>query len=112
MKKIPHRIFLKDKQPFALAGLWRTIKTKEQTIISAGIITTSPNEFMSSIHSRMPAILSINELDSWFDTSLQDFTTVHKLLKPYDNKEMEAYVVNDYVNRPGFDAPACIEPAV
>ncbi len=112
MKKIPHRIFLKDKQPFALAGLWRTIKTQEQTIISAGIITTSPNEFMSSIHSRMPAILSLNELDTWFDTSMQDFSTVHKLLKPYDNKEMEAYVVNDYVNRPGFDAPACIEPAV
>ena len=58
------------------------------------------------------AILSLNELDTWFDTSLQDFTTVHTLLKPYDNKEMEAYVVNDYVNRPGFDAPACIEPAI
>jgi putative SOS response-associated peptidase YedK len=54
--KQPYFIRLKDDEPFAFAGLAEHWHRGEQTIDSATIITTEPNELMETIHDRMPVI--------------------------------------------------------
>lgn len=112
VRKIPYRIILKNEEPFAIAGLWRTFQLNEQTILSAGIITTKPNTLMLPIHSRMPVLLSDEELEIWLDPSVKDFEQLYHLLDPFPAEAMEAYTVSDIVNSSRIDSPACIEPAV
>ena len=57
--KAPYFIHLKHEKIFAFAGLydiWKDVEGKE--FHSFAIITTSPNEIMQPIHTRMPVILS------------------------------------------------------
>lgn len=110
VKKTPYRILMKNKEPFALAGLWRSFKKDDKTLITAGIITTSPNRMMSAIHDRMPVILSKKEIAPWLDPAVEDVERLHRMLDAYPEKEMEAYVVSDLVNSGRVDSPACIEP--
>ncbi len=65
--KVPYFISLDNGEPFAFAGLWETWQSKEtaETIHSATLITTAANEFMSSVHHRMPIILRPDTADRW-----------------------------------------------
>jgi len=49
-KKIPYRIFLKNEDPFAFAGIWDHWGEGEKQFYSFSIITTTPNKLMASIH--------------------------------------------------------------
>lgn len=112
VKKTPYRIIMKDKNPFPLAGLWRSIEIDEKKIVTAGIITTRPNKMMMAIHDRMPVILSDNDLKLWLEIGVKDFDSLYDLLDPYPENEMEAYAVSHIVNNGRVDTPACIIPAV
>ncbi len=105
-KKIPMRIKLIDQEIFAFAGLYSTYKDKEQTIHSATIITTQSNEFMTSIHHRMPVILKKDDIEVWLNPK-----TIHAIsyLKPYDTNKMKAYEVSNYVNNASHKGKNCIE---
>lgn len=111
VRKIPHRIHLKDAEPFPLAGLWRTAGVKGTDLLTAAIITTRPNSAIKPIHDRMPVILGGEELSAWLDPGLRDFDILHALLDPYPPGEMTSYVVSDSVNNSRNDNPACIAPA-
>lgn len=110
VRKIPHRILLKDRGPFPLAGLWRTVTMEEKDVLTAGIITTRPNSTVAAIHDRMPVILGEHELPAWLDPRIQDFETLHALLDPYPAEDMNSYIVSDAVNNSRFDLPECITP--
>lgn len=112
VRKIPYRIVMKDQQPFPLAGLWRSIKTEKQAIVTVGIITTEPNRLVKPIHDRMPVILSDDDLPMWLDTSYMEIEPLQHLLRPYPEKSLEAYIVRDVVNNSRIDSPVCIEPAI
>lgn len=111
VRKIPYRIYLKDKEPFALAGLWRTVKKVEEKIVTAGIITTRPNLLIERIHNRMPVILSDTDAGRWLDPGCSDFNTLHSMLAPFPDHEMACYTVSTLVNNSRNDSPQCIEPA-
>lgn len=112
-EKIPMYIYLKDENLFTFAGIWETWRSGDgKAIHSCAIITTSPNEFMSSIHNRMPVILSKNNRDSWLDTSNQTEKHLIDLLKPYPSEAMAAHQVSKIVNSPLNDIPACIKPVI
>ena len=55
--KIPYRIFLKNEEPFAFAGIWDSWGEGENQFYSFSIITTTPNKLVAAIHERMPVIL-------------------------------------------------------
>lgn len=112
VKKIPYRIIMKNKQPFALAGLWRSIETDEKKIVTAGIITTRPNALMVPIHNRMPVILNEINLGIWLNPEFKHFEELHSFLDPYPENEMESYVVSYAVNNSRDDTPACIEEEI
>jgi putative SOS response-associated peptidase YedK len=63
-KKYPFRIFMKDKSPMILAGLW----AERGGVKTTSIVTTEANELMAKIHNtakRMPLILTKENQDEW-----------------------------------------------
>lgn len=109
-KKVPMRIYLKNEQPFALAGLWdRWASPEGQTIQSCTIITTEPNAFMKPIHDRMPVILPKEAEQMWLDRSVEDKAALKQLLVPFDPNKLAAYEVSSLVNSPKNDSEACIK---
>lgn len=65
--KTPYYISAEDGQPFAFAALWESWNSKESdaSIQSTTLITTAANEFMASLHHRMPVVLSPATADTW-----------------------------------------------
>jgi len=98
-EKQPYRITLADESLFTFAGLWESWKAEDgREVRTFTIITTEPNELMKPIHNRMPVMLTPDNERVWIsDESLED---VMHLLKPYDEKEMNAYPVTKKVNSP------------
>ena len=96
---------------FAFAGLWETWKQPDDCwLLTCAIITTSANEFMTSIHDRMPVILPRESEALWLDPEEQDTAMLSELLLPYDSGRMEAYEVSTLVNSPRNNFPEVIEP--
>jgi putative SOS response-associated peptidase YedK len=106
-KKMPMRIQLKDQEIFAFAGLWSPFKDNGKTIYTATIITTKANDFMSTIHDRMPVILREHEIASWLDTETFDPTIY---LKQYPSELMKSYEVSKHVNKALNKDSSCINP--
>ena len=81
----PVEIFVKGREPFALAGLWSTwYDENRQPRYSFATFTTDPNEFMKPLHERaMPVILNgIDEQRLWLLEGDEE------LLRPFEG-EME-----------------------
>jgi putative SOS response-associated peptidase YedK len=97
--KTPFRIFIKNEEIFAMAGIWETWKDgKGNPVHSFSIVTTAPNSLMESIHNRMPVILPPDKEAQWLEET--DETKLHELLKPFDQQPMEAYPISKRVNSP------------
>lgn len=110
-RKQPMYIYLKERQPFAFAGLWDTWFAPDGAEVrSCAIITTQPNELLQSIHNRMPVILSRDAYTQWLDPQPQSAELLSSLLVPYPAHEMAAHPVSRLVNKPDFDSPECIQP--
>lgn len=109
--KQPVRVQLKSGQPFAIAGLWERWQSPDGSEIeSCTLLTTEPNELLTSVHNRMPVILPADAFDLWLDRGAQHPGEVQPLLRPYAADEMTFYAVSPYVNSPANDDPACIAP--
>ncbi len=92
----PMHIQLKDGQAFAFAGLW--LPGKRDGLPSAAIITTTPNELVHTIHTRMPAILHASDETAWLNPQLTDTEQIVALVKAYPAELMHAYPVSSLVN--------------
>jgi len=109
--KTPMYIQMESRDPFAFAGLWESWRSPEgETILSCTIITTEPNELMTTIHNRMPVILPSEAYDQWLDPAEQKAEQLQGLLKPYPAELMIAYPISTLVNNPSNDMPDCIAP--
>jgi putative SOS response-associated peptidase YedK len=109
--KIPMYIQLKNKKPFAFAGLWEIWNASDGSEIrSCTIITTQPNRLMEEIHNRMPVILAPQHYQLWLSPDEKEAGSLAALLEPYPADEMKAYPVSRLVNSPNNDQPDCILP--
>ena len=106
--KIPYFISLASEQPFAFAGLWEHWRSKESDdeIESTTLITANANEFMSSLHHRMPVILEKETAERWLagDGEVIDFAVEH-------TPRLRAWPVERNVNNPRNEGEGLIEPA-
>jgi len=110
--KIPTYIQMKDKKPFAFAGLWEGWNSPDGSqIFSTTIITTHPNELMKPIHNRMPVILPETAYEAWLTPGEVTRDKLSPFLVPFDPNLMAAYPVSPLVNNPRNDSPNCILPA-
>ena len=67
-RKIPYRVELKNKEPFAMAGLCSTWKDSTgKKIDTFTIITTSANTIVETIHDRMPVIFTFEQEMKWIN---------------------------------------------
>jgi putative SOS response-associated peptidase YedK len=110
--KVPHFIHMKDRAPFAIAGLWDEWQSPDGGALrTCTIITTSPNSLMESIHNRMPVILDKNDHAQWLDPAPQTPEKLLPLIKPFPADRMSAYAVSTLVNTPKTDRAELILPA-
>jgi putative SOS response-associated peptidase YedK len=97
--KLPYRIFLKNDEIFAMAGIWETWKDSEdKTINSFSILTSTPNSLMKNIHNRMPVILNKYDEQAWLHENDEKY--LKSLLQPFDALKMDAYRISEKVNSP------------
>ncbi|WJE49667.1 SOS response-associated peptidase [Peribacillus frigoritolerans] len=109
-RKIPMRIKLKNHAPFGMAGLWESWKSPEGiSVYSCSIITTVPNELMTSIHDRMPVILKPEDEKDWLKPSINDPAYLQQYLKSFDSEQMEAFEVSTDVNSTKNNTPNLIQ---
>ena len=99
-----------DWQPMALAGLWDTWKNHGANIISSTIITTSASAQLSTIHDRMPVIMTPPGHVAWLSPSPLSFEAVRRCLTNESNDTLEYYAVSGLVNNPANSGPECIRP--
>ncbi|HXF86270.1 MAG TPA: SOS response-associated peptidase [Anaerolineales bacterium] len=110
--KIPYFIHMKDRKPFAFAGLWDVWESPDgSNIKTCTIITTVPNELMEPIHNRMPVILHPRDYAKWLDPAPQTPESLEPLIKPFPAEAMAAYPVSTLVNAPANEGPELIVPA-
>lgn len=111
-KKLPLHIRMKDQRPFAIAGLWETWRDPAGEVLNTcTLITTSPNDFMSRIHDRMPAILPKDRIAAWLSPEAREAAQVLPLLTPWMGDDLEAFPVSTLVNSPAHDRAECVLPA-
>lgn len=102
-RKQPYYISLKDRQPFAFAGLWEHWEGGVEIIDSCAIIVTQANELIGTIHNRMPVILDTEDYGLWLDQAIQEPRLLNPLLRPYPAELMTAYPISTRVNNPKND---------
>ncbi len=97
--KQPYYITLKDSDVMSFAGLWDEWTNESgQKVKTYTIITTSPNEEMSDIHNRMPAILTEEKMQHWLSPVELNEDQLHEILKPLQDGSLELTKVSTEVN--------------
>ena len=71
--KTPYFISLADGSPFAFAGLWEDWHSKEsdESLQTTAIITTAANDFMATLHQRMPVVVRPEQAERWLDGDME-----------------------------------------
>ena len=110
--RIPFSIHHRDGAPMSFAGLWDTWTDRAtgEQVPSCTIITTAANDFMSSLHNRMPVILDDEGLARWLDPAVDDMADLLELLVPCPDDVLATYQVSQLVNNVRNDGPELIQP--
>ncbi len=88
---------MKDAAPFTFAGIWDRWRYQDRTITSCAIVTTTANELLAKIHTRMPVILGAESHDVWLSEESRA-ADLKDLLIPYPSEQMKSYTVSYDVN--------------
>ena len=104
--KTPWFITTADDSPLAFAGLWESWNDKEtgESLQTTTIITADANDFMSSLHHRMPVILQPDTADRWFSG---DNELIHEVADI--TPELKAWPVDRRVNNARNEGADLIE---
>ncbi len=105
----PWRFTVDGGEPFAFAGICTRKEWEDEEdrgfddgwLYSATIVTTTPNELVSRVHDRMPAILPSAEAEAaWLrpDLSVEDAVA---MCAPLDARRMDSAAANPRLNKVG-----------
>jgi putative SOS response-associated peptidase YedK len=99
--KQPYAIAMRDRRPFALAGLWENWKDpqSQEWLRTFTIVTTKPNEVVAPLHDRMPAIIAPEDYDRW----LGEEEDPAALVRAYPPDGMVTWPVSTKLNKPEND---------
>ncbi len=106
--KTPYFISAADGEPFAFAALWENWNSKDSddSIQSTTLITTAADDFMASMHHRMPVVLRAESADRWLSGD-DDLIEYAAELGP----KMRAWPVDRRVNNARNEGADLIEAA-
>jgi len=97
--KQPMYITPKEGESLQFAAVYDSwINEHGETIDSCAIVTTAANDFMSSIHDRMPAILDEETAALWLDPATTETDNLQQILMPASNDLLQAHTVSTRVN--------------
>jgi putative SOS response-associated peptidase YedK len=99
--KQPYAIAMREREPFALAGLWENWRdpATQEWLRTYTILTTRPNELVAPLHDRMRVIIAPGDYDQW----LGDEPDPADLIRPYPADPMAAWPVSTRVSEPEND---------
>jgi putative SOS response-associated peptidase YedK len=103
-QKQPYFITGADGIPLVFAGLWERWERGASPVESCTILTTSANEMMRTLHSRMPVILAPANFDRWLQNGDRE------LLRPCPDDALRAFPVSQLVNNVRNNSPDCLLP--
>ena len=105
--KTPWYISQKDGKPMAIAALWENWhdKSNDDHVQSTTLITTAANDFMSSLHHRMPMILDPDAVDDWLGGDNEMIEHATNLSPP-----LRAWPVDRRVNNARNQGEELVEP--
>lgn len=108
----PYLIYLRNRKPFSLAGIWDSWTDQEtgEIIYSYAIITTVANDLLRLLpHHRSPVILDKSSEQKWLHgENLNDITW---MLKPYPSELMNGYPISNAIKNPRAEGVDLIQPA-
>jgi len=106
--KTPYFISLSGGGPFALAGLWENWNDRDsgECLQTTTLITTGANEFMRTLHHRMPVVLTPQTADLWLSGSESLLDDVSKIMP-----RLRAWPVDRRVNNARNEDSGLVEPA-
>jgi putative SOS response-associated peptidase YedK len=108
-KKQPHYITMSDKSLMTFGGLWdRWRAPSGEVIMTATIITCQPNEYLKTIHDRMPLIIPEDKRIDWLNPIISK-ENIAGMMATFPGELMTAYPVSFAVNSPTNDTSICIE---
>lgn len=107
-RKQPFAIGLRNRRWFCFAGIWDRAMIDGSEIDSFTILTTTPNDLMAGLHTRMPVILKPEDYATWLDTSNR---RVEHLYEPFPTEDMHAWPVSPAVGNVRNKGPELIEEA-
>lgn len=116
-KPIKQPMFIErtDHEPLAVAGLWAAWKDlddpEQRWLHSATVITTSANEFMSSIHDRMPVLVPADRWDEWLDPTNDDIEAFGDLFSATNDGVLTMREVSTDVNNVRNNSADLLDPA-
>jgi putative SOS response-associated peptidase YedK len=104
----PYLVHRRDGEPMAFAGLWEIWRDPAVTddddpdawVRSCVIVTTTANDLLEPIHSRMPVMLDESDWDRWLDPAYGDLGALEAMLRPAPDDWLEVYPVSTRVNSP------------
>lgn len=108
-KSYPVRVVMKNRGMFGVAGLyeiWRD--TRGEPLRTCTLVMTEANSLIGEFESRMPAILSPEDMKRWLDEETSDLNAVNSILRPHSAEEMHAYAVTPLIDNDGHDTAECI----
>ncbi|GGH73900.1 SOS response-associated peptidase [Phaeocystidibacter marisrubri] len=108
----PYLVYLRERRPFAFAGVWdEWVNTETGEILrSFAILTTVANSLMQKIgHHRSPVILEPDAELDWLSRDLP-LSEVTSLLEPYDAALMNAYPINKAIKNPRSQGLELLKP--
>jgi len=81
--------------------------TPEEEMNRFSIITTAANDLVAPVHHRMPVIISVSDIDLWFNEP--DIKAILEQMSPYPANKMKAIPVSNRVNVAKNDDSSLIE---
>ena len=102
---------LRDSEPFSFAGLWESWGPKDgDRVETFTILTTTPNEFMATIHNRMPVILAQERWATWLGETAATAEQLQALCTPFPSDRMMSWAVTPRVGNVKNTDAGLIEP--
>ncbi|MBX7101206.1 MAG: SOS response-associated peptidase [Myxococcaceae bacterium] len=99
---LPHRAI------FTFAGLWESWRSHDgEQIDTFTIITTTANETLKGVHTRMPVLVPRALRSTWLDASVTD---ARALLVPWSGETISITEVGDAVGTASHEGPDCLAP--
>lgn len=110
-KKQPYYITMENGGPMAFAGVYSTwMGPSGEEIDTAAIITVPSNPDLKTVHDRMPAIITNEQMTNWLDVRGFDAKDAYKMLNPMPEGTVAFHPVSTRVGSIRNDDEGLIVP--